>query len=314
VSGVLTGFALVFALVIVGVLVSVVSSGTAKTMRAGLSPTIYYVTNPALLFVLLSEADLHAITGVFAPLALLVAAVAGSLHALICRFALRRRGAGLAVGAMAASYANAGNIGLPIALYAVGTAAPAVSVLVAQLLIISPLYLCLFSFLAQRRVPADQRKPVGRTVVASVASPVTIAAAIGAAFSLLGWSLPDVVMDPISMLGDASVPLLLLFFGLGLRGQVPFREREVLAETVVATLLKVIAMPALAWVGGRYVFGLSGQDLLGVVVMAALPTAQNVYLFAHQFRMPTRVASDVIIATSVLSFPVALGAAWLLHA
>lgn len=313
-SGVLSGFAIVFLLVAVGVLISFVSATTARTMRTGLSPVIYYVTNPALMFVLLAKADLGVVTGVYAPLALITAVVAGVLYALLARTVLRRKGPDLAVGAMAASYANVGNMGIPIALYVVGTAAPAVSVLVAQLLVISPLYLCLFSFLAQRRAPQGARKPLGRTILASLANPITIGAVAGAVFSGTGLQLPHVVSEPISMLGNASVPLLLMFFGLGLRGQVPFREKGALAETILATAMKVIGLPLLAWAGGHFVLGLSGTDLLGVVVMAALPTAQNVFLFSHQFGMPTRVVSDVIIATSVLSFPAALVAAWLLHA
>ena len=42
---------------------------------------------------------------------------------------------------MSASYVNAGNIGLPIAVYAIGSSAPVVSVL----LVIAPLYLALFT-------------------------------------------------------------------------------------------------------------------------------------------------------------------------
>jgi malonate transporter and related proteins len=40
------------------------------------------------------------------------------------------------------------------------------------------------------------------------------------------------------------------------------------------------------------------------VVMAALPTAQNVFLFSGQFRMDSVVARDVVFFTSLLSFPV----------
>ncbi|WP_372697355.1 hypothetical protein [Arthrobacter sp. JSM 101049] len=63
-------------------------------------------------------------------------------------------------------------------------------------------------------------------------------------------------------------------------------------------------MPCAAWAAGHLLFGVSGTALFGVVVMAALPTAQNVYLFSSQFRMPTAAARDVIFLSSLLSLPV----------
>jgi predicted permease len=62
------------------------------------------------------------------------------------------------------------------------------------------------------------------------------------------------------------------------------------------------------------VFGLRGTELLGVVVMAALPTAQNVYLFATQFKLPSLIARDVIFVSSFAAFPVILAVAFLLGA
>lgn len=46
--------------------------------------------------------------------------------------------------------------------------------------------------------------------------------------------------------------------------------------------------------------------------MSALPTAQNVFLFSHQFGMKSVIARDVVFLTSFLSFPVILLAAVLL--
>ncbi len=71
-------------------------------------------------------------------------------------------------------------------------------------------------------------------------------------------------------------------------------------------------MPAVALVLGSSVGGLSGVDLLGLAAMAALPTAQNVLLFAMHHRMPQLLVRHVVFASSVLSFPVTLCIAWLL--
>ncbi len=69
-------------------------------------------------------------------------------------------------------------------------------------------------------------------------------------------------------------------------------------------------MPAVVWVLGRFVFGLEGQHLLASVIMAALPTAQNVFRFAPYGRGMT-VARDVILCTTVLSVGALVVIAWL---
>jgi predicted permease len=107
------------------------------------------------------------------------------------------------------------------------------------------------------------------------------------------------------MLGNASVPLLLLLFGMSLRGQRPM-GREARSEVVLGTVLKALVMPALAWVVGRFLFGLDGIELLGVVLMAALPTAQNVFLFAGHFRLATTSVRDITLLSMLLALPVSL--------
>ncbi|GAA1745587.1 AEC family transporter [Kocuria aegyptia] len=326
-TGVLLGFGVVAVLAVTGFATAALLPGEARTMRAGLTPVIYYLTNPALMLVLVAGTDLRAVLGVYTPIALATAAVAGALFALYSGVVLRRGAARTAVGAMASSYVNAGNIGLPIALYAVGSAAPVVSVLLAQLLLIAPLYLLVFSWAARPRrrtgpgaapatraaAPGRESTSAGRTIVRSVANPVTIGTAAGVLLSATGLEVPEVLWIPLEMLGQSSVPLLLLLFGMSLHGQRPFRNRALVPDVIGGTLIKVAVMPVLAWAIGRFGFGLGGTELLGVVVMAALPTAQNVFLFSSQFRMPANAARDIVLLSSFLSFPAVLLTGLLLH-
>ena len=302
-SGVLVGFGVVLVLVSVGFVAAWVLPGEAHAMRRGISPLVYYVTNPALMFLLMSDADLGAVVRTYTPIALITAAATGLLYVLVAGGLLRRPAGPVAAGAMASSYVNAGNIGVPIALYAVGTAAPVVSVLIAQLLVIAPVYLAVFAWCAHRA--GDGTGGLGATLGRSLANPVTVATALGLLASVLSVDLPAVLAQPVEMLGNASVPLLLLMFGMSLRGQAPM-GREARAEVVLGTVLKALVMPALAWVVGRFLFGLDGIELLGVVLMAALPTAQNVFLFAGHFRLATTSVRDVTLLSMLLALPVSL--------
>ena len=139
-----------------------------------------------------------------------------------------------------------------------------------------------------------------------------IASGLGAAVALTGWTVPDLLARPIDMLAGGAVPMVLLAFGLSLAGKAPLQKDDGRTETIVATLLKVAGMPLIVWVLGRFVFGLEGQHLLACVIMAALPTAQNVFLFASPYGRGMTVARDVILCTTVLSVGALLAVAWLL--
>jgi len=58
--------------------------------------------------------------------------------------------------------------------------------------------------------------------------------------------------------------------------------------------------------------GLDGPVLLGVVMTAALPSAQNIFLHATRYRVGEDVARESILVTTLCSLPVALLVALLL--
>ena len=75
---------------------------------------------------------------------------------------------------------------------------------------------------------------------------------------------------------------------------------------------KLAVMPGLAVVVGLAV-GLSGGQLLAPVVTAALPTAQNVFMYASRYGAAKDLARDAVLLTTAGFVPVVLLAAALLH-
>ncbi|MDF9278955.1 AEC family transporter [Arthrobacter sp. EH-1B-1] len=326
-EGVLLGFGIVLALVGVGIVASILLPTRTRAMQEGLTPVIYYITNPALMFILLAETELAEVLSIYTPIALLVAAATAVVYALFSRFILKRPAAQTAVGAMASCYVNAGNIGIPIALYAVGSSAPVVSVLLAQLLVIAPVFLTIFAWCGRKTSPAgsstapgpaggsqsQRRSPtLARTVLRSVANPVTLGTAAGALFAATSLTLPAIIWTPLEMLGQASIPLLLMVFGMSLRGQKPLAQRSLRADVVLGSVVKLALMPVIAWAVAYYLFRVEGTALLGVVAMAALPTAQNVFLFSAQFGLKVTLVRDIILMSSLLALPASLLVAVLL--
>ena len=64
-------------------------------------------------------------------------------------------------------------------------------------------------------------------------------------------------------------------------------------------MLKLAVMPVVAWLVG--VGARAGRDrvLLGVVITAALPTAQNIFLHATRYRVGEDVARESILVTTL---------------
>jgi predicted permease len=75
----------------------------------------------------------------------------------------------------------------------------------------------------------------------------------------------------------------------------------------VVVLLKIVFQPAVAYLAGRFVFHLAAHDLLAVVLCAALPTAQNVFIYAREYELSTELPRDAVVFSTLIS----MGTLWL---
>ena len=64
-----------------------------------------------------------------------------------------------------------------------------------------------------------------------------------------------------------------------------------------------VLMPAVAFVLARFVFGMTGVPLLASTMCAALPTAQNVFVYAVRYRTSVPLARDTVSTTTLACIP-----------
>lgn len=305
-TGVLTGFGVIAFVIFVGWLLAALKVVRGED-RIVLNKVAFFAASPALLFTVLARADISVIftgsLGTHAVAVLLVGLAAAALMWL-----LGSRDAGrLVIGAHSAVYSNANNIGLPVAVYVIGDGQYVAPLLVLQLVVMAPLLMAVLDALRSGSVQ------LRRILAQPFVNPIVLGSGLGIVVSAAGWTVPAPVMVPLELLGGAAVPLMLIAFGISLRGQRPLQAGTGRKDVLIATAAKSFLLPVVAWVLATYVFKLGPQEVYAATVLASLPTAQNMYQYALRYRVGEIVARDTILLTTILALPVTLLVAVLLH-
>lgn len=291
--GVLAGFVSIGAVIVLGYLLATwrILDHVAQDV---LTRLVFFVATPALLFHLLSTTRLDQRLGTAFLVALGSAAVAAILYVAASRLLLTQDGPTTVVGALASSYVNAGNLGLPICVYVLGDGAAIAPILLLQLLVIAPLAFWLLDRATDRRAGS----PLG-LLLQPVRNPVTVASFLGLLVATTGVHVPTLISQPIDLVAGIAVPGALVAYGISLRlGPTAFAQGERRPVATAATL-KLIVQPFAAWVLGSALFGLTGRALLTVVLVAGLPTAQNIFIYASRYERGVVLARDAIFVTTV---------------
>jgi hypothetical protein len=312
VQGVLAGFAIIGIIIGVGFLLAQLKILDA-TAQGVLTRVAFYLASPALMVTVLGKTDVHRLLTANLIASLGSVAVAATFAVLLIRLLWRREAGDTVIAGFCSAYVNAGNLGLPIAAYALGDAALIAPMLLAQMLVLQPAGLAVLDAVTHAPSPGISR---GRLVLSRLTrplrNPLVVGSLVGLALALTGIKLPVAINAPLTLIGGMAVPCMLLAYGISLRlGPRPGAgEPPIQVATLVS--LKLVVQPIAAYLIGAYVAGLVGPDLLAVTVIAALPTAQNVFTFAMRYNRGVILARDTIFVATLLSVPVILAITWLL--
>lgn len=196
---------------------------------------------------------------------------------------------------MAGSYINSTNLGLPVATHVLGASDFIISVALFQVLLVTPVILLLIEVTSGN---AGRRWMT--PLLAPVRNPIVLAALAGVVVALTGWRVPAHAMEAVRMLGAAAVPTGLFVLGMSLHRSAEVAAASRWLEVAATVALKLLAQPILAAVVGAWL-GLRGYPLWALVLCSGLPTAQNTFLFANQYRLATRFTRDVVFVSTLLS-------------
>ena len=212
----------------------------------------------------------------FAVLALITCAVVGSLALRLFRQPLRSYLPPIAFG-------NAGNLGLPLCLFAFGKQGLGLAIgfylvgSVSQFLV-GPLF--------------QGRKPVWRTLLTT---PVNYAAVLGVGLLATDTALPLWVSNTVELLAGIAIPLMMLALGHAL-GSFKVQRLPIAAAIAAGRLGLGLAVGLTI----AQLFGLTGIERGVVLVQSAMPVAVFNFLLAARYdRHPDDIAGAIVISTLV---------------
>ena len=234
---------------------------------------IYFVLFPALLIEGLGTAALDAAR---IPPMLTAAALtlgAGSVLAYLLRPLLRLSGPAFSSLYQGGIRFNT-YLGIAVVLTVFGEGAMAVTALTIALMV--PLINVACVLVLARH--AGARQSPGRILLSLAGNPLIIGCGAGLALNLSGVGLHPWLATGLDTAGSAAVPLGLMSVGAGLHIG---RMRSDTLAIALGSLLKLLALPAIAWAAAGAV-GLNPLETQVLVVFAALPTATSAYILARQ--------------------------------
>lgn len=268
----------------------------------GVKALIAFVNNfatPCLLFYSIGTSDFRSAfnIGIIGPF-YIGAAICFAIGIVVARRVFGNRpGESVSVG-FSGTFSNSVLVGLPIMSRAYGEAALPVTLSIIGLHGAILLTLGMVTMEVTRR----DGQPLGRTLLVAIrrvaANPLIWGILGGIALSLSEIELAEPVAAFFSMLGQAVVPAALFGIGGALN---EFKLSDNWKQALVASLIKLIIHPAIAYVLMIWVFRVPMDIARYGILLSAMPAGINIYVFATFYERGVSVAANTILIATVLS-------------
>ncbi|TIO04957.1 AEC family transporter [Mesorhizobium sp.] len=299
-----------FGLIFMGFLVARITRQPLEAL-GWMNTFIVYVALPALFFQLLAKTPFERLTE--------WGFILGSVFSTYTIFSLmfvwsvltsRGEIAQSTIKALAAAYGNIGYMGPGLALLAFGeeAAVPVALIFCFENIVhfaVAPMMMALSG--DEKTSPLRLVLGVLRKIVLH---PFIIATAMGVAAAYIGFHPPVPVERFLEYLSRAAAPCALFAMGVTLALRPLDRVPH---ELALIAALKLILHPLLCYVVLSWVGDFSETWLFSAVLLAALPTATNVFVIAQQYGVWVQRASASVLITTCLSVMTVTGLLYMIR-
>ena len=203
------------------------------------------------------------------------------------------------VSAFSCSFSNTVLLGIPLVLLAFGdqAALPLFIIIGTHGFVMFPLFTIMMEIGQIGKAPL--KTLLAKTSYGLITNPLVIGLLGGLGCNLLGITLWKPLDEIAKLLGNAVTPGALFALGATLAG---FRKKIQWKELPLIVLIKIIVHPLLVWLLAVIVFGLT--DLIWIqvlVILAALPTGVNPFLFASRYNAGQLLSSGAVFTSTFIS-------------
>ena len=269
----------------------------------GLANVTFYILFAALLFRSMSKVRIESLDPAILLAFFSGVAIVFTALMLIGRFMLKMSLSDQAILALSGSFSNGVGLGIPLVTLAFGEDG-----LVPLLMIISVhslIMLTLACFLIEidRQDRGGIARRMGGAVLTMFKHPVLPAIFAGLAWGELtrrvpGLALPEVLDKALALAAQAAAPMGLITLGaslahVGIRGH--------WREGVLTSAAKLLVLPVVVYLLGRYVFRLEPLWLTIAVIDACMPAGANVYMIAQRYGVGVGRATNAVVLSTVAS-------------
>jgi predicted permease len=278
----------IFAIAAAGYLLARYLGANVKTV----SHVVFYVLSPCLLFTLLTTTGRSAQGMGRLMLMAFLMMLAMGVVGLIAGAALRLSRPHLRAFLIVVMFSNVGNFGLPVLQFAFGTDALAYGS-------VFFLTFAAMTYTIGAYIAAGARGTSSAAFWRVLKMPALYGVALAMLVIGAGVTVPLMVMRPVAMLSDATLPLMILVLGMQLERAVwPARP----VATLCAVLVSLVVAPLVA-LGLASLLDLSGPARQAAVMMSAMPAAVANTILALEFDLdPNFVTSTVFLSTMLSPF------------
>ena len=182
-------------------------------------------------------------------------------------------------------FPNTGNMGLPVCLFAFGEKG-------------LTLALAFFMLVSITHFTVGLALVSGRSVLKEMVSNPIVYSIAAAVFMIYGHvSLPHWVENTVQLLGQFTIPLMLLTLGVSLAGL----HVHSFGKSLYFALARLGIGVAAGW-GVATLFGVHGTARGVLILEASMPVAVFNYLFAMQFNREPQIIAGMVMISTLLSF------------
>lgn len=187
-------------------------------------------------------------------------------------------------------FMNSGNYGLPVVLFAFGEAALGY----ASVYFVT---MTIFTYTIGILIASMGTTDIKTSFINLLKLPTIYAVVIAFVLIYTGWEIPVFLDRTITLLGDASIPSMLVLLGMQLAN---VRLPGISLPLLLAVSIRLIISPAVALLL-TVIFGIFGPARMALITIAGMPTAVFTTVLSTEYDLNPSFVTAVVFTSTLLS-------------